>query len=215
MGRQRSWVRVVQVLLVAFLAVLAGAGGLIAYWWHDLVTPPDVAAAARSPEVDRAARLAVEPVDSPVRAAMAAAPWAEPVAVGVEDVCRTEAGPFFGSGYQPVVCTRTTTAILAGSGRVADRRTGWPADVRVDWVESPEDLAVWLAKQPPKDSELEVHRSRTQFDAEAVRAAQARSGFLVVVSASLPYYDGSVRPTPPPEPEYGCRDTDSARCPGG
>lgn len=234
--------------MLTLLAVLVGLGlagvGALAYWWHQLGTPPDVAATARSAPVDKAAVRAAGVVDPRLPAVVGPAPWLSPVSTGFADVCRTEAGSFIGSSYSPVKCTRTATQVLAADGLGAGhskewdralRGAGWigenevsdppgqmryvdPAGLRltVTWLRSPADpIPPDLYQQRYCDPETEVYRAEKAVDGVATQAAYQRFRYLVVVTASLQYYDATPpSPSPPPHPP-GCPGRGAYRCPGG
>ena len=101
------------VLAVLLLAALAlGAG-----WAVNRVTaPPDVAAVARSPEVEAAGRRAVAEVDGRIAAVAGLEPRLVPAATDVDDWCGTGYGPFVGGGYEPVACSRSVIAFYGFDG---------------------------------------------------------------------------------------------------
>jgi len=97
-----------------------------------------------------------------------------------------------------------------------DYRHGNGLLLLVTWLDPQDGLRGHRAPPYERDPHTDVHRDRRTIDETALRDAAARFRHLVAVTVSLRYYDGDASPSPTPSPwSGGCRDTDSARCPGG
>jgi hypothetical protein len=114
------------------------------------------------------------------------------------------------AGHDPAVAG--SSAGPPGRHAYTDAATG--VTLTVTWVRSPTEPVPGLDPRPYRDPETEVYRAEQPLDEAAVRAAYPRFRYLVVLSASQRYHDPT-RATPTPTRVGGCRDTDSARCPGG
>jgi hypothetical protein len=82
-------------------------------------------------------------------------------------------------------------------------------------MRSPTDPVAGLDRPRYRDPGTEVYRTEQPIDEAAVRTAYARFRYLLALNTSLRYHDDTRPETPEPTEVGGCRDTDSARCPGG
>ncbi|MFD8596223.1 hypothetical protein ACFV1L_14615 [Kitasatospora sp. NPDC059646] len=149
--------------------LLAGFLGLAVCFWAA-VRPepqPDVEKAARSPAARAADRTATAESDRQLDRLKAALPWASPLGTTVADVCTTSAVNHMGFARQrwnPVTCTRTSTAYLAFDGDfrqhlvlldTALAGAGWRTDDRLP-LRTPEPPGLAAAfdygHQPPGDA---------------------------------------------------------------
>lgn len=184
MGGVMRWV----LRVLAAVVVLAVAGvAVLVYQWERHLTPPDVAATAGSAPVRQAAERAAGQLDARALEVLRPVPWLAPVSSGVEDVCQTEGGTFIGSGWGPVICSRTTWRVLGTEDADLDRRQEWDKALRADgWRD---------VSAPDGPSAVPVPRRNYRgTDGVAVAVTWVESpADLTKLAAPRPYPDSNLR----------------------
>ncbi|KDN86255.1 hypothetical protein [Kitasatospora cheerisanensis] len=182
--------------VVAYV-VLAGLLGLAFCFWLT-VRPepqPDVEKAARSAAARAADREVTIRSDRQLDQLKAALPWADYLGTTVADVCTTSTVTHMGFARQrwnPVTCTRTSTAYLAFDGDfrqhlalldTAVAAAGWKTDDRLPLRTSePPGLVAALdhAHQPPGDA------TEAQLAEAAARPNEARVRYTLPAAPPTP-----------------------------
>jgi site-specific recombinase XerC len=166
---------------------------------YGLLRPPDVAGVARSAEVAEADGVAAALLERRLAVLQALAPWLVAQATFVEDGCGTERKPYAIGQWPPVRCSRSVTRVFGFDGDLAGRAraleqalhaAGWRRGerrfcdsygldllVRWRWPAPAGGDRIWVSRGP--DAPLDV--------GAAVRAAQARHSYAVLITAIARY----------------------------